>query len=145
VLTPDSEWFFPAFVVFWLAICGTLSLLGGWHELAERFKTGEAVEGERFRFRSGAIGWRAFPVSYGGCLFASVGPKAFRLSILFPFRFLHPPLVIPWAEVERCEPTKLWFMKYVAVYVKDFGRCLMFDGSLGQKMLDMWMQIHKAS
>ena len=142
---PDSEWFFPAFAVMWLVICGALSLMGGWHELAERFESSEAVEGERFRFRSAAIGWRAFPVRYGGCLFAAVGPQAFSLSIFFPFRFLHPPLVIPWSEVERCEPTRIWFMKYVAVYVKDFGRCLMFNGTLGNKLLSTWTQVSRVT
>lgn len=142
---PNSEWFFPTLVVMWFAMIGGLSLIGGWHELAERFKNGETIEGERFRFRSGAIGWRVFPVSYGSCLFATVGPKAFKLSILLPFRLLHPPLVIPWTEVERCEATRMWFMKYVAVYVKDFGRCLMFKGSLGNKLLSTWTQLSKVS
>ena len=123
----ESEWFLPVFVVFWLAIIGFISLVSGWNELAKRYKSSEDVEGERFRFRSGAVGWRAFPASYGSCLFATVGPKGFRLSIFFPFRFLHPPLVIPWVEVERCEETRvmvhevrcclrqrLWSLSYVS-------------------------------
>src|SRR5436309_2138190 len=73
--TPDSEWFFPAFVLFWLAMSGGLSLMGGWYRLAEKFKSDEPIDGERFRFRSGAIGWGALPVSYGSCLFATVGAK----------------------------------------------------------------------
>jgi hypothetical protein len=47
----DSEWFFPAFVVFWLAICGLRSVMGGWYQLAEKFKSDEPIDGERFRFR----------------------------------------------------------------------------------------------
>lgn len=142
---PDSEWFFPAFVVFWLAICGVLSIVGGWRELAERFKSDAPVEGERFRFRSGAMGSGLFPVSYGGCLFATVGPKGFALSILFLFRFLHPRLVVPWSAVERCEPVKFWFMNYIAVHIVGFGRRILFDGNLGKKVLETWTQARKSS
>jgi hypothetical protein len=145
VPAPDSEWFFPAFVVFWLAICGVLSIMGGWRELAERFKSDAPVEGERFRFRSGAMGSGLFPVSYGGCLFATVGPKGFALSILFLFRFLHPRLVVPWSAVERCEPVKFWFMNYIAVHIVGFGRRVLFDGNLGKKVLETWTQARKSS
>jgi hypothetical protein len=138
---PDSQWFVPAFVVFWLVICGLLSLLGGWHELAQRFKSTDIVNGERFYFRSGAIGSRFFPVSYGSCLFATVGPKGIGLSILFPFRFLHPPLFIPWSAVERCEGAKFWFMNHVAVHVTGFNRRLLFGGALGRRILEEWARV----
>jgi hypothetical protein len=143
--TPDSEWFFPAFVVLWLAMSGGLSLIGGWYQLAEKFKSDEPLDGQRFRFRSGAIGWGAFPVSYGSCLFATVGPKGFALSILFPFRFMHPRFVIPWSAVERCENVRFWFMKQVAVHVAGFNRRLLFGGALGSKILDAWTQSRGAS
>lgn len=138
--TPDFQWFFPAFVMFWLAICGALSLIGGWYELSHRFKNNETIDGERFRFRSGVIGWRAFPVSYRSCLFATVGSKGVALSILFPFRFLHPRLVIPWSAVERCERVRFWFMNQVAIHVAGFNRRLLFSGALGRKIFEVWTQ-----
>jgi hypothetical protein len=142
---PDSEWFVPAFIVFWLVISGVLSLMGGWYRLAERFKSDESIDGEQFRFRSGAIGWGMFPVSYGSCLIATVGSKGFALSVLFPFRFLHPRLVIPWSAVERCEHVKFWFMKQGAVHVSGFNRRLVFGGALGTKILDSWTQSRRGS
>lgn len=136
--TPDSQWFVPAFVVFWLMICGLLSLLGGWYELAQRFKSADGFDGERFYFKSGAIGWRSFPVSYGSCLFATVGPRGIALSILLPFRFLHPPLLIPWSAVSRCERVRFWFMNQVAVQVTGFNRRLLFGGALGRRIFEEW-------
>lgn len=136
--TLGFEWFFPAFVVFWLAICGALSLLGGWYELSRRFNSSEPIDGERFYFRSGALGSGPLPVSYGSCLFVTVGPRGFALSILFPFRFLHPRLVIPWSAVERCEKVKFWFTNQVAVHVAGFHRRLWFSGALGRKILEVW-------
>lgn len=136
--SPDSAWFLPAFVIFFMAICGALSLMGGWYRLGESFKSDAPIDGERFRFRSGAIGRGAFPVNYGGCLFATVGPKGFALSVLFPFRFLHPRLVIPWSAVERCEHVRFWLTKRVAVQVAGFNRRLLFGGSLGSSILEAW-------
>jgi hypothetical protein len=141
VPSSDSQWFVAVFVVFWLMICGLLSFLGGWYELARRFKTADGVDGERFYFRSAAIGWRSFPVSYGSCLFATVGPKGIALSILIPFRFLHPPLLIPWSAVERCERVTFWFMNRVAVQVAGFNRRLLFGGALGREILEEWSRV----
>src|SRR5262249_33207144 len=76
----DLAWIAPAFAVFWLVLTGALSHLSGWHELAKRFRSDDSIEGRRFRFRSAAIGWPYFPVSYGGSLFATVGSRGFTLS-----------------------------------------------------------------
>lgn len=140
---PNSDWFLPAFVL-WLVICGVLSLLGGWYHLAARFKSDERFDGEQFRFRSGSMGWDAFPVSYRSTLFATVGARGFALSVLFPFRFLHPQLVIPWSAVERCEHVKVWFANRVAVHIAGFSRRLLFRGDLGERILDAWSQSRKA-
>lgn len=141
----DPEWFFAVFAVaavaftaFWLGICRLLSATSGWQELAERFKSDAPLEGERFRFRSGAMGGRYFPVSYGGCLFATVGPKGFALSILFLFRFSHPRLVVPWSAVERCEPVRYWFMNCIAMHIRGFRRRILLDGSLAKKVVEQW-------
>ena len=136
----DPEWFFPFFILMWLAISAALSLMGGWHSLAERFKSGEEVEGERYRFRSGEMGFGMVPVSYGACLFVTVGPTAFSLSVLFVFRFLHPRLVIPWSAVERCERVRYWLMNRVAVHVEGFDRRILFPGAVGERILGAWMQ-----
>jgi hypothetical protein len=137
---PSFEWFLPVFVLFWLAACAALSLLGGWRELAYRFKCNEPLDGDHYRFRSGAMGWKVFPVNYGNCLFVTVSSNAFSLSILYPFRFLHPRLVIPWQEVEHCEPLKYWFMRHVAVYVAGFDRRILLAGNLGDRILEEWSQ-----
>ena len=114
--------------------------MSGWHELARRFKASESIEGRRFSFRSGAIGWSAFPVSYGSCLFLIIGPKGIALSILFPFRFLHPGLLIPWAAIQRCERVTFFFMKDVAVHVEGFSRRLLFRGAVGERILEACAQ-----
>jgi hypothetical protein len=135
-----SEWLFPVLAIVWFAMCACLSLMSGWFYLGARFKSDEQIDGERFCFRSGALGWRAWPVGYRNCLFVTVGSRGFAVSVLFPFRFLHPRLVIPWSAVERCEDVKFWFMKCVAVRIAGFDRRILFRGDLGAKIFAMWNQ-----
>jgi hypothetical protein len=137
---PAPEWFVPLFVLVWLAVSAALSLMGGWHALAERFESAEPLEGDRFRFRSGQLGYGAFPVNYGACLFVTVGRTGFSLSVLFVFRFLHPRLVIPWPAVARCERVKYWLMNRVAVHIEGFDRRLLFKGVVGERILGAWKE-----
>ena len=64
--------------------------------------------------------------------------RASPYPFLFPFRFLHPRLVIPWSAIERCEHVRFWFMQQVAVHVAGFSRRLLFRGGLGNKILEAW-------
>jgi len=141
----EPKWFFSAFIGFCLLISALLSLMGGWHELALRFRSDNPVDGERFRFRSGSLGHGLFPVSYGGCLFATVGAAEFALSVLFPFRFMHPRLVIPWSAVESCERVSFWFMDHVEVRISGFSRRLRLRGALGEKVFAAWNEFHAKS
>jgi hypothetical protein len=43
-----------------------------------------------------------------------VGPEGIALSILFPFRFLHPRLLMPWAAIERCETVRFLGFSFAA-------------------------------
>lgn len=136
----NFAWFLPGFVLFWMAITGVVSLVGGWHELSNRFRCYEAIDGRRFSFASGAMGWAFFPVNYGTCLFVTVGPTGFALSVLFPFRFLHPQLVIPWSEVERCEQMTRFLSRYVVVQVAGVSRRISLSGKAGTAVFETWAQ-----
>lgn len=134
----ETQWVIVAIVLAWFAFCAVLSMVGGWRELGERFASDAPIEGERFWFQSGSLGWPRLPLNYGGSLFATVGPRAFSLSMVFPLRFMHPRLVIPWSAVERCEPTRIMFMDYVVVHIPGFSRRLRLTGRLGRKVLETW-------
>ena len=49
---------------------------------------------------------------YGNCLTVGASPDGFYLAISPLFRFRHPPLLIPWTEVEITR-RKLLFFRYV--------------------------------
>jgi hypothetical protein len=115
-----------------------LALISGWRILAGKYAGRPAPDGERFRFRSGSIGWGLFPVNYGHCLFGTVGQSAFSLELLWPFRFMSPRLVIHWTEVTTCASTTYWFFPVVEVKVEGFSGRILLRGSFGEAVRNGW-------
>jgi hypothetical protein len=107
----EPQWFLPLFALMWFGIGGLLSVLSGWWSLASRFPAADSIKGENYRFVSGSMGLGFFPVNYGSCLFVTINEKGFRVAILFLFRFLSPPLFIPWAQVESVAEKRFLFME----------------------------------
>ncbi len=102
----EPQWFFPFFIALWLGIGALLSFMSGWRSLVAYFRespTAAPATEERFRFVSVNMGLRLFPVHYNNCLFVSVSDTGLRLSIFLPFRFLCPPLLIPWTAIASIE------------------------------------------
>lgn len=129
----------------WLAYSALISVISGWRELGERFRSDEPVEGERFRFQSVSLGWEWLPLNYGGCLFATVGPRGIALTMVLPLRFMHPRLMIPWSAIEECVTTRKWYMNYVAVRIVGYSSRLFLTGKLGEKVLETWSRAHGRS
>ena len=92
---PFEFWFPPFFCCLWLTIFYVASRLGGWHALGLRFRTTEEPPGERFGWSSIGMGCS----NYGGCTTIVVAPAGLFLRVFAPFRFFHPPLLIPWSEI----------------------------------------------
>jgi len=137
----ELQWFIPFFAVMWLAIGGALALLSGWWSLASHFRAGGAVAGKRFRFVSGSMGIRFLPVNYGNCLFVTVNDKGFRLAVLFLFRFLSPPLFIPWERVESVVEKRFLFMRYAAIRIRENWPNLSLYGKAGKGILEAYASV----
>jgi len=127
--------FLAFFAAMWLGIGGLLAYLSGWITFARTFRTTIDGNGERFRFASGAIGaskW--FPVNYRNCLTLDVGREGLRLAMFFPFRFLCPPLFIPWQAVESVAEERFWMVKYSVIRVRGFSARILVRGQAGEKV-----------
>jgi hypothetical protein len=136
--TVDSLFrYFPLlFLVGWLAISAFLSRAGGWQDLAKRYASQAAIAGKRFWFTSLLTGSSSFPVRYSSCLFVSVGRQGIRISPLFLFRFMHPPLVIPWSAIESVTEDEGRALTYTGVQIRGFQYKLRFPRGVGQSILD---------
>ena len=130
------------FVAFWCAIETILSILGGWHKLAKRFPSPPYLSGKLFRFSSASLGF-GLPVNYGSCLYVRVSEAGISLSTLFIFRFMHPPIFIPWAEIISCQ--KGWFLFWpgVELRLKDSSSRVVLRGWTGSAALNQWQQRHE--
>jgi hypothetical protein len=83
-----------------------------------------------------ASGWVGMVV-YVGCLVVGVDKTGIRISVLFPLRVCHPPLLLPWRAL-RIEPPSTTFLSTKLVLtaagvdaeIKLYGRKLV-DGIWG--------------
>ena len=130
--------FILLFSVAWLGTCALLSLMGGWHRLAAKYRSTSEIDGEKYRFASMSLGTGFFPVRYRNVLFVTVGRTGITLSVNFLFRVLHPPLLIPWSAVETVRPETSWLATHTAVYLHDFDKRLLFRGRAGKKIHDVF-------
>jgi hypothetical protein len=103
----------PGFLAMWCGGCLVLSKLGGWSSLAERFPARFTPPGEKFIFAAARIGG----VRYRGIITAIKAEDGLFLSVFKPWRFGHPPILIPWVELKNFRPQRLWGTDWVDVCV----------------------------
>jgi hypothetical protein len=128
--------FFPIFFLsLWCGICCLLSWVGGWHSLSSKYGSNRTIAGQHFRFASMSMVRTPLPVNYNGCLFVTVGDEGIALSVLFPFRPLHPPLLIPWSAIESCTLRNFWFLQRAVVTISSPKQQMAFDGKVSQAIL----------
>ena len=88
-----------------------ISRASGWALLARRFTAVEPFAGESWGWQSARFrGW----CSYNNCLTVGANQEGLYLSvmtIMLPFRFFHPALMVPWREIE-VETGKMFFGLY---------------------------------
>ena len=84
------------FVGLWFLACRAISSLSGWKALATRYPLRGAPRGRRFWMQSGRVG-KAY---YKNCLVVRSATDGLYLAMLFIFRPGHPPIFIPWEEIE---------------------------------------------
>ena len=113
-------WHLPLSFAVWLAVTYVTSRTSGWHLLAEQFHVYEDIEGDAYRFASGSMGKRFMRVKYSNSLFITVGKRALYISVFFPLRFAHPPLLIPWSQIESVETKRtMRIVEHVEIKFKD--------------------------
>lgn len=102
---------FPFFFAgMFIGVSYLLSAMGGWSTLANDYRTDAPFAGALLRMRSGQLGM----VNYGACLNLGSSAEGLYLSTMFLFRLGHPPLFIPWSDVEHHD-TKRWFFKVTEI------------------------------
>ena len=69
--------------------------LSGWRALAAAYPLSVPFRGTARRFQRIQLRW----AGYNGCVVVGTNADGLYLDIFFPFRFGHPPIFVPWADV----------------------------------------------
>jgi hypothetical protein len=97
------------FFCLWCLVAAIVSYVGGWFSLAKVYRTRAPFNGAKWRMQSGQMRWLA---NYNGVLTLGVSQQGLYLASMFLFRFMHPPLLVPWSEIE-VRRKKGWLFEYV--------------------------------
>lgn len=112
-------WLIPLFPVFfvalWCLICAAIGWLSGWHALAERFRAtsepyGDVHSAGPFFYSVYFRSW----AHYNSVVRLSEAQDALYLSVMFLFRIGHPPLRVPWEEIQF-RRTEIFFQRYIVL------------------------------
>lgn len=101
------------FLTLWFLLGAVLSLIGGWFSLAQIYRTRVAFNGAKWRMQSGQMRWL---VNYNNVLTIGANQQGLYLASMFLFRFMHPPLLVPWSEI-KLRRNKGWVFEYVILTI----------------------------
>ncbi len=62
------------------------------------------------------------------------------LAPLGVFRFLHPPLLIPWSAIAECEDGSFLWWRWTDVHLRDGGPRVRLYGQLAESAADLWRE-----
>ena len=128
----ESQWFIPLFIVVWLGGCALLAHVSGWASLSKRYAVTGRVDGKRFHFASSTLGRKYLSVGHGNCLFVTINSQGLRLSVFFLFRFLCPPLFLPWSSIESVEKRHFLLFPNHVLTIRDHWARLSLYASAGR-------------
>ncbi len=97
------------FAALWCAVGFLISLLTGWFALARRFHDQAEPYGD---FKADGpffyTVYMRYWSHYSGVIRLTAAGDALYASVLFLFRIGHPPLRIPWNEIEFGREKRVW-------------------------------------
>lgn len=147
---PLPLWIIPLFPLFfagmWLFVTGLLATVGGWRGLATRFPAPPhppRLVAKRFSAASAALINGAFPVpvNYNHCVAVALADDGVHLRTWLIFRFMHPPLLIPWDAIEGCEEKRFFFSRTVMVHLRGTGTRIRLYGAAGTAVEEGWRRL----
>jgi hypothetical protein len=114
-LSPYWLMLFFALWVAWMSLIIYLgSILSGWHRLSKRFLTRSKFTGQMMSTRPFINVCMKNWADCSGILRIASDDHALYLSVVFLYRIGHPPLCIPWKEIQFSRTKFLW-RRYVVL------------------------------
>ena len=114
--------FVVASIAFWWMVCFLISLITGWSALSRRFRAqsepyGDTKTAGPFLYTIYMRYW----THYSGVIRLIAATESLYATVLFPFRPGHPPLCIPWNEIQFGRTRRIFF-PYIVLTLGDRER-----------------------
>lgn len=110
----------------------SISRVTGWHRLAEQFRFEGEFPEKRWRWRTGRMRWTT---RYGNCLNFSADERGLYMSLVSFFRPFHPPLFVPWNEIEVGEKSLFFLPRKEFILGREARIPLWISPGLGEEIL----------
>lgn len=128
---PEILLIVAAVVLWWAFVLNVIGLLSGWSSLAHHYRARAPFDLTQTFLGSGRLGLS----NYGGCLVFGVNADGLSLKVFFPFRPGHPPLFIPWSDIDA-SAVEGWIFGYLDLRFRQApGVRLRVAASLGAKII----------
>ena len=106
----NTPYAYPVFfIAMWCFVSLLISILSGWYVLSRRFR--KQSEPYRETRNAGPFFYAVYTrcwSHYSSVIRVTAAEDALYLSVLFLFRVGHPPLCIPWTEIEISRTRRFW-------------------------------------
>lgn len=132
-------------VLLWLAVSYGLSFVGGWHVLGKLYPAREQAGTTDLGTASLTLDRGFIVVNYNRSVHFTVGPEGLGMMVGAFFKRDHPPVTIPWSEVEACAPMKLAMGEGTAITLKGHRVNLLVRGPAAAAVLEAWRKRGAAS
>jgi hypothetical protein len=107
-LLDNPLYFGIIFVVGWLSVTFYFARVTGWNKLAGKYASTEKPRTQLMQAVS--VSWGS-PMFTGNIYTLGSTERGLYLGVLFPFRFGHHPLLIPWRDIKAQRVQKLLVSK----------------------------------
>jgi hypothetical protein len=105
-----------SFAALWFGVIKLTSFLG-WRRLATHYQVDQVPTGAR---RLLSLAYVRF-LQYQSVIRAGAFAEGLVLTVLFPFRVGHPPLLIPWQAIGPVYCTKNWLRSIYSITISTDG------------------------
>jgi len=134
-------WSLPLFLGLWCGIVAFLALISGWLQLSRKFPCPADFQAKQsFSLASLSLGIPYFPVAHRNCAYISIGEMGIKISIMFIFRILHPPILVPWREIESVKWVRRTWINSVIVNIRNEKRRFRFYWEPARVIFEMCKQ-----
>lgn len=143
-------WFIPlwvvGFTVMWMGVSALLAEVGGWGELARLYREPEGmVRAPVQSFGMASLDLRRgrfpLPANYSNCAIVDVAAEGLHLRTWRPFRFRHPPLFIPWGQMESMVPGRMLFFSTLTIRPRGVGTQIRMWGRPAKAVEEVYRQL----